>query len=449
MSSEDAVQPLPSVFPHRVEPAAPYISHTKREYPAEKGHPHLAFSRLQWPVLLAHLKSPSTREDALGSCLRLFTLESNVSCAMVDAPGVVEVLSGYVGGEEYDCVGTRVPALQCLGRVLRHGGYRSASLVQATAPAIAAACCTPHPPLRTAAYAAIASAAQGSPSEGAAAAVGAGFADSLVLRLLSEIPEHGRGRGGEEACLGALVALREVLCSSGGRTAGALPRALSSGLVGALLEAACLEGASEGLREAALACLGVCAGDAGAGGARAALLHPASAARLFPLLFAALGVRGSRDGSLAIPARAAAALASLGVVDEGKRAALRVAGGMEAVGGAGGGGSGSGGEHPLPDPVAAGIGLDALAQILLDAGEGGPPGPPCAGPAALAACSAISTLSQHPVARFAFMKAPKIKRETFEGFAAAAREGRYGGKDISLGLERACTGAWDAVLWKP
>lgn len=305
--------PPPEEFARRTEPAPPYISHTKKDCPVEKSHPHLAFSRQQWPVLLGHLTTPATREDALGSCLRLFTLESNVSCALVDAPGVVGVLCGYVLGESYEYVGTRVPALQCLGRVLRHGGYRCGPLVEAMAPAIAAAACTPHAPLRAAAYAAIAAAAQGSPTEGAGAAVGAGFADSLVLRLLSEIPEHGRGRGGEEACLGALVALREVLCSSGGRTAGALPKAMSSGLVGALLEAASLgegeggpEGgstttdgttsaavASEELLEAALACLGVCAGDAGPKGARAALLEPSSAARLFPLLFRALGVRGS------------------------------------------------------------------------------------------------------------------------------------------------------------
>jgi hypothetical protein len=134
-----------------------------------------------------------------------------------------------------------------------------------------------------------------------------------------------------------------------------------------------------------------------------------------------------------------AALAYLAVVDEGKRDALRAFGGLEAGGGTG---------APLPGPASAGAGLNALAQILIDAsGEGAPP--PAAAAAALAACSAIAVLSQHPTARFAFMAAASIRRQVFERFGEGARAGRYGGAAMSAALEKACTGAWDAVLWKP
>ena len=418
-----------------------YVSHSKRDFPVAKAHPHLSFGRLQWPTLLRHLGEPSTRDDALSSCLRLLELEKNVSCAMVDTPSIVGVLTAFVdasvGGERREGLeqlpeASRLLALQCLGLVLRHAGVRSRELVEATAPALSAACCSPHPSLRLAAYHAVAQAVRGSPSEGALACVQAGFADSLVLRLLSEIPEH--GRGAPALAEGACVALREVLCSSGGRGGGATPRVLSSGAVTALLDAAQLPSASEALLDASVACLAVLSSDAGGG--RPQLLAPAPASQAFPLLSGLLSHRGP-GGSLAVAASSAFALSTLAVKDDGKRDALRAFAGFP-----------TGEGQPLPGPASAGYGLDALAQILIDACSEAPP-PPAAAQAALGACAAISTLAQHPTARFAFMAASKIKRQVFEKFAEGAREGKFGGKVVGEALERACMGAWNAVLWKP
>jgi len=424
--------------------AAAYVTHSKRDFPVEKVHPHLSFGRKQWPSLLGHLRGANTRDDALASCLRLLELEKNVCGVFVDAPDMVGVLTGFVGASselvegvserELVPASSRVTALRCLGFVLRHAGMRSSDLVEAVAPSLSAACCSNHAPLRLAAYQALAQAVRGSPSAGALACVQAGYADSLVLRLLSEIPEH--GRGAPQLAEGAATALRELLCSSGGRTGGAMARALSSGAVTALLDAAQLPEASEILLDACLACLAAFSGDVGGG--RPQLLAPATACTVFPLLTRLLSHRGP-GGSMAIAASAASALASLAVKDEGKREALRAVAGMEV-----------GESMPLPGPASAGYGLDALAQILMDAcGKESVPPPPFAAQAALAACSAISTLAQHPVARFAFMAAPKIKRQVFEKLALEAREGRLGKQLMSEALERACTAAWDSVLWKP
>ena len=183
-----------------------------------------------------------------------------------------------------------------------------------------------------------------------------------------------------------------------------------------------------------MACLAVLAGDAGGG--RPALLQPAAAARLFPLLVAMLSHRGA-GGGMRVAAGAASALSTLAVVDEGKREALRAFGG-----------SAMGAGEPLPGPASAGAGLNALAQILIDASAEGAP-PPAAAAAALAACGAIAVLSQHPTARFAFMAAPSIRRQVFEKFSEGAKQMRYGGRAMSEALDKACTGAWDAVLWKP
>ena len=443
------------------------LSHGIRGSPLAKSTPHLAFSRKQWPVLLAHVSSATAalaaRDAALTSALRLLESAAQVSCALVDTPELVGVLAGLsegrvgagadAGGDAGGDAGapagagaaaalpaplpacTRLLALKCLRQLLLHAGARSGALVAATAGALQAACCAPDASLRLAAYAAIEGACLGSPVEGAAACVReGGFADSLVLRVLSELPEH--PRGAPALVEGALAAVHALLESSGGRAAGAVPRALSSGAVEALLAAAALAGASERLLDAAVACLAVLAGD-GDGG-RPALLAPSAASRAFPLLVALLAHRGA-GGSLAVPAGAASALAYLAVVDEGKRDALRAFGGLEAGGGS---------EAPLPGPASAGAGLNALAQVLIDAsGEGAPP--PAAAAAALAACSAIAVLSQHPTARFAFMAAASIRRQVFERFGEGARAGRYGGAAMSAALEKACTGAWDAVLWKP
>jgi hypothetical protein len=459
------------------------LSHSIKSPLVAKTSPHLAFSRSQWPVLLGHITCASAvappaapaaaRDDALASALRLLESASQVSCALLDAPSVVGVLADLAEGRssaaaadaaaaapaegseeaagaaaaegsaaapaapaaEPPAACTRLMALRCLRQLLLHAGARSGALVAATSAALHAASCAPEPALRLAAYAAIAAACEGSPGEGAAAAVRAGgFADSLILRVLSELPEH--PRGAPALVEGALEASRALLESSGGRAAAAVPRALSSGAVEALLGAAALPGASARLLEASVACLAVLAGDGGGG--RPALLAPPAAARAFPLLVALLSHRGAR-GSLAVPAGAASALAYLAVVDEGKRDALRAFGGLEAGGGS---------EAPLPGPASAGAGLNALAQVLIDAsGEGAPP--PAAAAAALAACSAIAVLAQHPTARFAFMAAASIKRQVFERFGEGARAGRYGGAAMSAALEKACTGAWDAVLWKP
>ena len=420
----------------------------------KKAVPHLAFSRTQWPVLVGHIGVVSTRDDALSSALRLLETASQVSCALVDTPGIVALLSGLVdssssGGSAEGApsapdqpppppcaTSTRLLALKCLRQLLVHAGYRSAALVEATSGALAAACCAPDPSLRLAAYAALAGAVTGSPLDGAAACVRAGFADSLPLRVLSELPEHGRGL--PALVEGALCATRELLVSSGGRAARGIARALTSGLVGALLDAAALPSASEATLDATMAMLAALAADPAGG--RPALLAPAAAARAFPALVAMLAYRapGSRD--MRVAAGAASALCTLAVVDEGKREALRAFGGLPC-------GSDME-EKELPGVSSAGHGLNALAAILIDACVDGAP-PPSAAPAALAACGAISTLSQHPTARAAFMAAANIRRQVFEKFAEGAKQGRYGGPAISEALEKACTGAWDAVLWKP
>jgi hypothetical protein len=469
--------PDPSTAPHVL------LSHSIRGTPMPKSTPHLAFSRNQWPTLLKYLSAEvldeaglGTRDAALRSALGLLASASQVSCAMVDTPALVGLLSALTEGraaaaaaaaadggssEEASASAaaapappvpacTRLLALRCLRQCLQHAGSRSASLLQAVAPSLQAASCSPEASLREGAYAALEAAFTGSPVEGAAAGVACGFADSLVLRLLSELPEHDRGRPG--LLQGALAATRALLESTGGRAQRAVPRALTSGAVEALLSAAALGAPSEATLHAALACLAALAGDSEQG--RAALLAPPSAARLFPLLVDRLAHRGA-GGSLRCAAAAAAALAALAVVDEGKRDALRAFGGLQC---------GQGGE--LPGPASAGMGLNALAQVLMDAagGEGGGSGssgggsvasaadtgpPPAAAQAVLAVCGAIAVLSQHPTARFAFMAAANIKRQVFERVGQRAREGRYGSGAVAGALEKACTGAWDAVLWKP
>ncbi len=343
MADDAAAEAVPDPFTRNNETIR---DHANRAEPVDKPgtQPHLAYDRLQAPMLLLHLQSPDEEEQrqALISCRALLGKETNVA-AFQQEPGLVPHLAW--AAEAHGDLRHRRVALDCLGLLLRAPTALRTATLAASSSALRASASVPDSASRLTAYASLASAADGIAC--AEACVREGFVGVLVSRVAEEALSYAALPGLLD---GALAALRGLIENGGQADAVEAALAAQPSAPAPLLECLSLHRASATTLAGALACLGALCGDVR--GKRAVLGEPGSVDKLLDLI-------AGKDAAVA--AAAAKVVMALAVEDDGKRAVL---------------------DSPK--------GFNPLVGLLK---------PSSSTPALIAASTALATLAAHPIAR--------------------------------------------------